>query len=49
MHSLTARTTGSGAYPQNIDMSAMLKSLYVKPSTSVNRAPAPEATHSGMW
>src|SRR5689334_5477967 len=32
-----------------MDRSAMLKSLYVNPSTSVNRAPAPESTHIGRW
>ena len=40
---------GSGAYPQSIDMSAMLESLYVCPSTSVKRAPWPCATDIGMW
>ena len=47
MRSATARTTGSGAYPQNMLISAMLKSEYSLPSTSVKRAPSPRATNSG--
>ena len=45
----TASTTGSGAYPVNIDMSATLKSEYSWPSTSRNRAPLPSATNNGGW
>jgi len=49
IRSATARTTGSGAYPQNIEMSAMMKSEWVNTSTSVKRAPRPSPTQSGAW
>ena len=45
----TASTTGSGAYPQNMLMSATLKSTYSWPSTHRKREPVPSVTHTGRW
>ena len=47
--SAIAATTAGGAKPQLAARSAWLKSMYVLPSTSVNRQPSPCATWTGPW
>ena len=47
--SATAACVGSGACPQNALVSAMLKSAYSCPSTSVNRDPRPSDTKRSGW